>query len=417
MQRTLDVCVVGGGVAGAATALQLARRGMRVALIDRAAPVRDHTTARRRTCPAGSGPAALTAGQVPQLHPTEPQLRFTEIVHSASRGGSHTAEILPPAAVHALAALGADGVRTLGSTCRGVLSRWHGDAPGFTDYELVGCTPGRAVNRGAVARCLTAHAVHAGAEVLTIGGTRAERSAAGWSVFADRHRQHQPISCRHLIDATGRSGGFAAALPARCHHDRAVCLSTRHGTPLHDPALLLVDRSTHGWWYAIAAGEDTTEVAFVTDADLLPSARDREPWLAGEYREATLIKTNLEDDPRFATLASRDARSGHRAAAAGDGWLAVGDAALSWDPLSGHGMQFALESAEHAAEAIVAGDAERHYPAYIQWCGDAVIAYDRARASMYGAAAITDPDSAFWRRRREPARDRQPAFAAARLVT
>ena len=95
MQREVDACVVGAGVAGAATALRLARQGMRVALMDRPAPL---------------GPVG------------------------------DAAEVLPPIAVHALAAWGVHDVWTLGATCRGVLSRWRGDAAGFTDYELLGCT-------------------------------------------------------------------------------------------------------------------------------------------------------------------------------------------------------------------------------------------------------------------------------------
>lgn len=354
MQRNVDACVVGAGVAGAATALRLAQRGVRVVLVDAPPSVR----------PSGDA-----------------------------------AEVLPPAVVHALAALGADDVRTLGGACRGVLSRWRGDAAGFTDYELLGCTPARAVTRGAVARCLTAHAMHAAVDVIATGPVSGEQSRDGWSLISGQHSERECISCRHLIDATGRSGRPIAALPVRYHHDRAVCLSTRHAVPLFDPALLLVDRSTHGWWYAIAAGEGATDVAFITDADLLPRARDRATWLAAEYGEATLITSNLENSPHFGVLTSRDARSGHRATAAGEGWLAVGDAALSWDPLSGHGMRFALESAERAAEAVVAGDDGRSYPGYSQWCDDSVVDYGRARTAMYGAVTTTHLRSEFWRRR------------------
>ncbi|AMY07013.1 putative monooxygenase [Luteitalea pratensis] len=354
MQRSVDACVVGAGVAGAATALRLARGGMRVTLIE---------------------------------------------AHAPARASGDTAEVLPPAAVHALAALGVDDVWTLGGTCRGVLSRWRGDQAGFTDYELLGCTPARAVTRGTVARCLTKQAMRAGVNVITTGLVSGERARDRWSLIAGQHTERERISCRHVIDATGRSGRPIAALPVRYHHDRAVCLSTRHAGPLLDPTILLVDRSTHGWWYAIGAGEGATDVAFVTDADLLPRARQRATWLADEYREATLITQHLENSPDFGALTSRDARSGHRAAAAGEGWLAVGDAALSWDPLSGHGMRFALEGAERAAEAVLAGHDERTYAGYAQWYDDAVVDYGRARTAMYGAATTSARGSEFWRRR------------------
>jgi flavin-dependent dehydrogenase len=46
------------------------------------------------------------------------------------------------------------------------------------------------------------------------------------------------------------------------------------------------------------------------------------------------------------------AASSVRMHAAGDGWCAVGDTALSYDPLSGLGVQHALDSAARAAPAI-----------------------------------------------------------------
>ena len=427
MQRNVDVCVVGAGVAGAATAVPLARRGVRVALIDGSVPVawsddeadpggvgvelqldadadrrpegrRLQPARSRRTCPAGRPPAGA-------------------VTRSSVQPPSSTAEVLPPAAVHALAAMGLDDVWTLGGACRGVLSRWQSDAPGFTDFELLGGTPGRAVDRGAVARSLAAHAMSAGAAMIATSFIRGEQSGDGWSLVSDQPQCRERISCRHLIDASGRAGRSIAGLPARCHHDRAVCLSVRCAAPLTDPTLLLVDRSAHGWWYAVAAGEGATDVAFVTDADLLPHSGDRATWLAAEYREATLITSNLERRPHFGALASRDARSGHRPAAAGEGWLAVGDAALAWDPLSGHGMQFALESAERAAEAVLAGDGERRYPAYARWCGDAVAEYGRARTTMYVAATTADPDAEFWRRRCGYEAGRQVPLATPRFVT
>ena len=39
--------------------------------------------------------------------------------------------------------------------------------------------------------------------------------------------------------------------------------------------------------------------------------------------------------------------------AAGDGWIAVGDAVYAPDPLSGMGIELALESAELGADAVL----------------------------------------------------------------
>jgi flavin-dependent dehydrogenase len=85
----------------------------------------------------------------------------------------------------------------------------------------------------------------------------------------------------------------------------------------------------------------------------------------------------------------------------GDGWLAVGDSASCFDPLSGRGIFKALRQGAAAADAIVNGsiaqyaaDVRREFESYTR------------QRRMYYAAEQRWGSSGFWQRRR---RDGRPA--------
>jgi flavin-dependent dehydrogenase len=84
----------------------------------------------------------------------------------------------------------------------------------------------------------------------------------------------------------------------------------------------------------------------------------------------------------------------------GAGWIAAGDAALAFDPLSSQGILTALYTGMRAAEAVVAthhGDrvALAHYAARI----DAIAATYHQQLRQYYAIEQRWHDAPFWRKR------------------
>jgi flavin-dependent dehydrogenase len=148
-------------------------------------------------------------------------------------------------------------------------------------------------------------------------------------------------------------------------------------------------------------------LAFHTDADL-PSARVvREPSgllrYAGAIKELSALLAGVGFIP--------ETESGFTAAhsailepSARESWLAVGDAAISFDPLSSQGLLNALFTGLAAAEA-----ADRHlrgdalslsaYPPIIRGIRDA---YRRHLAFCY-TIETRWPEAPFWQRRHTPA--------------
>ncbi len=90
-----------------------------------------------------------------------------------------------------------------------------------------------------------------------------------------------------------------------------------------------------------------------------------------------------------------------RAAGAGAGWLALGDAAAAYDPLSSHGIGSAMGSGFYAGQAIassLAGHPEEARTAYLQLLQDAYGACLDLQRYHY-AQERRWPDAPFWRRR------------------
>jgi len=64
-------------------------------------------------------------------------------------------------------------------------------------------------------------------------------------------------------------------------------------------------------------------------------------------------------------LPSLESQAWRRNRVAGEGWMAVGDAAGLVDPITGEGLFYALRSADLAAQAVIAESFDR-YPVYLQ---------------------------------------------------
>ena len=351
-----DVAIVGAGAAGSAAAVLLARAGVRVALVMRS------VTGRERPAEVCS-PATL---------------RLMRTLGLPMPDRAHQARV-----------------------CRGVLSAWDSPAPQFFDYGLLACEPALALDRSAYDAALVAAARAAGAAVLVDRGPASvARRRASWIIGGDRTHLH----AGWLIDASGRSGGLAPVMTSRrCFSDRLVaCTMRQPGHDASDPRadLLLLAAVRGGWWYVSQPASGAASVVYLTDADLLPrTAAARSAHLARAFDEARLLH-DLAAAPVFDSHRVADARTSHRLSVAGDGWMAIGDAALSVDPLSGEGLRLAIASAAAASGALLAARAGGPpSEPFDQWYGDQRTKQRGAAAAAYAPVVRRFADDPFWQRR------------------
>jgi flavin-dependent dehydrogenase len=359
-----DVAVLGGGPAGAATALALKRRdaGLRVALVEKGD-------------------------------------------YSAFRVG----ETLPPPTRGLLARLGVwdafpacAAVEAYGTRAAWGSARTRESAFIFSPYGR-----GWHVDRRAFDAWLSAEAERAGAEFFrNMRGDAIHRRQDEWIVMLREDGcASGELRARVLVDASGRHSTLARTCGARhLVFDRLVGVAVRCRIDRAGPGpdtYTLVEACPHGWWYTATLPDGHMVAIFMTDADHLR----RTPWRTLEEWRALAADAPLTAERMACGTAAGapviyPASSQRLDRCAGDGWLAVGDAASTVDPLSSLGVMRALRSGIIAARAIgehLDGSADAlaaHHARLTKEYDD----YLRTRAAYY-ALEQRWPDSPFWRDR------------------
>ena len=184
-----------------------------------------------------------------------------------------------------------------------------------------------------------------------------QAGARGWCVEAlvDGARLRRQGSL--LIDATGRCASPARRIGGRrIVYDRLVGLvglvPPRANSGSRD-ARTLVEAVASGWWYSAPLPDGRRIAAFMTDGDLIPrNAAARTAFWKTQLELARHTKAAIGLGTRDGRPRVVPAGSSQRARGSGPWWLAVGDAAASFDPLSQQGVMWALESGLEAARAI-----------------------------------------------------------------
>jgi len=312
-------------------------------------------------------------------------------------------ETLPAAARRLLGALGlwesflADGHLP----CHARQSVWGGDEPVTMDSLFDPDGMGWRLDRRLFETRLRAAAVEAGATLLAPASVaRVEREGAGWRLEAGGTE----IAARLLIDASGRGARLLRPWAGAQAKDCRLLCTWLHAPLRADAASITWSQSVEdGWWYSAPLPGGRRLLAFHTDADL---ARGEAGAGLASRALATPALAELVADADLAQASPARICAAHGArlaSAAGPGWLAVGDAAMSFDPLSSQGLFHALYTGMKGGEAaarLLAGDGEAGaaFAAALEPVWDAYLSH---RAIYYGMERRW-PDAPFWRRRLGP---------------
>lgn len=358
-EAEVSVVVIGAGPAGCACAILLAEAGWRVVVFGRAPP-----------------------------------------------DGDRIGESLSPGAPALLERLGlrqrfaADGHLV----CHANASVWGGEKLVWHDFLSDPRGPGFHVDRALFEARLRERAVEVGARLVASEAPRDRgRGDGAWRLGATAG--YPGITARYVVDASGRATCFARAQGARREvaWEQVALVAFARATRSIDETFTLTEAVPEGFWYSAPIPGGRLALALFTDAVLHDARAARTAAGFGALLAAAphtccrlaALGATLDGDARF-----MDAGSARLEPAYGPGWIAAGDAAITYDPISAHGLTLALRTGMDAAAALL-GDARGDTTAlegYGARLARAFGEYRREALRLYHGERRW-PDAAYWQRR------------------
>ena len=232
-----------------------------------------------------------------------------------------------------------------------VLASWREPRLERTDLRLDPHGRMWHVNRPSFDHALLVHATATGTALLDRNhhnAVRVDRTHDGWKIHLD---SGNTLTTGCLVDATGRSAVLARLFGSRrVVKDRLValsCICKQH----QDVQSLLIEATSRGWWYSFPLPSGRLLLAFVTDPTIEKVSRNgRKSFWDAMLNEAS--HTRARAAIFVPDLAVASVESGFLDRMSGDAWIAIGDSAITFDPLSSHGLTSAIEQATEAAEIL-----------------------------------------------------------------
>ncbi len=241
-----------------------------------------------------------------------------------------------------------------------------------------------------------------------------DRQANGrWQVtLGHKNGTRLALETAFIVDATGRLAVFASQQGARkVRYDQLVGVFRFFAVDASfTDTLTLVEAWEGGWWYSSLLPNAQMVVACMSDADLVGphGLKSAGHWSTQvqrtRYTQQRLAQTQAEaTSPEGAPGPQIFAAHTQRLeTVTGEGWLAVGDAATTFDPLSSQGVFKALRGGIFAAYAFsdhLGGDLQA-LAKYRTVVKREFAAYRETWQAYYNQEQRW-PGSLFWQRRRQ----------------
>jgi len=359
MANPFDVLLVGGGPAGCVTALLLARRGYSVAIVDR-----------------------------------------------SSASSFQIGETLPPQAAQLLAELGLSEAfaRQNHKPSPGILSAWGSSELHANDFIFGLHGSGWHIDRAAFNQMLADAAQGAGAVFLSEAHVKGcVEHNQGWLIHIEQAKRSIQLQSHFVVDAGGRASSCPAGFSRRIVYDRLIAVAgLSHPCRAASASdYTLVEAIDDGWFYSALLPCGEYIVAYMTDADLYAPRRDQSHWcFQSQLEKAPHTRSRVQSPSEHVMLFS--AVTSIRDSSARRKWLAVGDAARSFDPLSAQGLWNAMRSGVEASRLIgrALGGDEICASDYEQTNRETFARYLRVHQMFYDLENRW-PDSTFWARRQK----------------
>jgi flavin-dependent dehydrogenase len=312
MEKAIKVLIAGGGPAGIATALSLRKRGISCMIVE---------------------PENLEINKVGEtISPNAYALMVKSGIENLLNDPAH----LPS---------------------YGNSFLWGSNSVAETHFISQTYQHGWHVDRLRLEQQLRMHAVAAGVDYMQgCRVIRCKRHSGGWNVAVQNGNHIHDIFCEFLVDATGRSSRVARVMGLQRNRlDLLVGISsliiTNGGLGNNRT---FIEASECGWWYAAPLTGNRVSLAFMTDSDLVEKRMLDYDYFLQKAKQTNLISSVLtsvaQASAKLVQLHAASTSILQKCVEAS--WLAVGDAACAFDPISSYGITSALEGGYYAGHSI-----------------------------------------------------------------
>jgi len=313
------VLVLGAGTSGCTAALFLAQHGLEVCLIDRV----------DRAIPPAHPVIgeSLSPDAVPLLKQLDIWEEFCAVPHLK---------------------------------CYGNVSYWYSQSPQHHDFLQHPVGHGWHLDRSLFDRQLLDRCQQLGIDYRPETSLiKASFKEELWNISLKQQGTSSEIQVSYVVDATGRNSWWARqqGIERLYEAEQLALVAFLEVDPGFEDSRTLVETTEQGWWYSATIPGNRMATAFFFDPNLLDKAS-----LTSEDQWKVLLKQATQTHQRISEANGQlftepklvAAHSSILEHIQGPGWLAVGDAALTYDPIAAHGITMAMCSARDAAQAIAA---------------------------------------------------------------
>ena len=296
-----DVVIIGGGPAGSTSAITLSRLGHKVLLYDEIRPNKLRID------------ESLPSGTQQLLHKLVIMEQFLKESYMISYGN---------------------------------VFAWGSPKLETADFILNPYRNGWQINRINFNMFLQRIAQNVGTNIH-VGKANVMFSGDEWCVV-DETSQYDDVKCRWIVDASGRNSIISKKYGAnKTHTDKLIAFVSflDSNTKEDQDTRTLIESVSNGWWYTALIQPKKRVIVFLTDADLVDNSKmvSYDGFVATINKTLHISKIVKEKEYIFQdSIQGTNAGSSYLDKYMGQNWIAVGDAAMSFDPISSQGILNAM---------------------------------------------------------------------------
>lgn len=162
------------------------------------------------------------------------------------------------------------------------------------------------------------------------------------------------LLAEYVVDATGRKASICRHLGIKKKElDTQITFSFWHELAHKIPREICIEAVENGWWYLAPTADTKINCMFFTLKELTPKKDRIVSFLKNELNKTKKIQKIIQpkEEELFENKRMPSGTS-YLEQPYGENWLAVGDAAFSYDPISSYGITSALASGYYGGHAI-----------------------------------------------------------------